>query len=143
MRLSDADLDQLREMEQAATPGPWGTTGHGDVHALGEQVRTSPSESRSLLFEATPDWHGQWDRNARYVVHWRNAAPVLLAELQAARVVVAALRQARGMASAVDAAAQDRDWTTLEYLDTELEKLNEAVIVALDAYAALEGTGDD
>lgn len=101
--LSDKELDELDELEQAATPGPWFVRSLDDEHAMNlVAVSTTPEtglgerwprfDHREIV-AATLVQHPRyvdtsderWDENAQFIAAAREAVPRLVAELRSLR----------------------------------------------------------
>ncbi|MFC8536675.1 hypothetical protein ACFUJY_22415 [Streptomyces sp. NPDC057249] len=98
--LSDEELDELDELAQAATPGPWFVRGLDDEYAMNlVAVSTTPDTG---LGEHWPNFDHReivaatlvqqpryvdaaderWDENAQFIATAREAVPRLVAELR-------------------------------------------------------------
>ena len=103
MDLTDQELDDLDELDRAATPGPWHVRLLDDKHAMNlVAVSTVPDTGRG---ERWPDFdHGEiiaatlvqqpryvgvadelWDENAAFIAEARQAVPRLIAEIRRLR----------------------------------------------------------
>ncbi|WP_031087031.1 hypothetical protein [Streptomyces sp. NRRL WC-3549] len=101
--LSDGEVDELDELAQAATPGPWFVRCLDDEHAMNlVVVSTAPDTG---LAERWPDFdYGEivaatlvqrpryvdaaderWDENAQFIATAREAVPRLVAEIRRLR----------------------------------------------------------
>ncbi len=101
--LSDRELDELDELAQAATPGPWFVRGLDDEHAMNlVAVSTTPDTG---LGERWPDFDyreivaatlvqqpryvdaadERWDENAQFIATAREAVPRLVTEIRRLR----------------------------------------------------------
>jgi len=118
--LTDADLAEMQDRAEAATPGPWYVRQLDDDHAAGlVAVSTAPDTGRG---ERWPDFMaGQmiaatlvqfpnryvdcsdehWDENASFIAHARDDVPRLIAEIRRSRLASAPLppKQADGVRS--------------------------------------------
>lgn len=91
--LTDAALEQLLALEQAATPGPWifhraEILGHAGTAAVGRA--DAFDWVCSLQVSNCP----RWDHDAALIAALRTAAPTLLREAQVGRALIALARQA-------------------------------------------------
>lgn len=102
--LTDADLVEMEERAEAATPGPWYVRLLDDDHAAGlVAVSTIPDSGRD---DGWPDFAAgqmiaatlvqfpnryidcsdqRWDENASFIAHARNDVPRLIAEIRRLR----------------------------------------------------------
>lgn len=80
-------LDNLRQLLDEATPGPWSTWSNGfDAGVVSDADGADPNDRyRSLIFGGEPHegYIDPDDADARLVVALRNAAPDLLAAVEA------------------------------------------------------------
>ncbi|MCM0678516.1 hypothetical protein NCC78_28145 [Micromonospora phytophila] len=102
--LTDAELDDIQQRVEAASPGPWYVRLLDDSHAAGlVAVGTAPDTGRG---ERWPDFPAdemiaatlvqfperyvdcadeRWDENATFIAHARHDVPRLLAEIRRLR----------------------------------------------------------
>ncbi|MFI6875320.1 hypothetical protein ACIBL6_17965 [Streptomyces sp. NPDC050400] len=111
--LTEAELDELDEAVQAATPGPWFVRFLDDDWAMNlVAVSTVPDTGRG---ERWPDFEHreivaatlvqqpryvdvadkQWDENARFIAAARDSVPRLIAEVRQLRRQVEALAKGK------------------------------------------------
>jgi hypothetical protein len=84
--LSAAELDELAELEKAATPGPWHLHERSDTFTLSP----SPTDTRVAACRVQKRGGATWD--AKMIAASRNALPKLLAEVRALRDALKAAR---------------------------------------------------
>ncbi len=75
-------LEKLKELEEKATEGPWRSyrgKGYAGVYSEGEDVQIWGREKADF----TPETFERWRRDADMLVLLRNAAPKLIALLEA------------------------------------------------------------
>ncbi|MCX3064240.1 hypothetical protein [Streptomyces beihaiensis] len=101
--VTDEELDELDELAQAATPGPWFVRHLDDEHAMNlVAVSTMPDtglgerwphfdhrETVAATLVQSPRYvdtaDERWDENARFIAAAREAVPRLLAEIRRLR----------------------------------------------------------
>ncbi|TRV82105.1 hypothetical protein FKN01_02225 [Streptomyces sp. 130] len=101
--LSDGELDELEELAQAATPGPWFVRCLDDEHAMNLiAVSTTPDtglgdrwpnfdyrEIVAATLVQQPRYvdaaDERWDENAQFIATAREAVPCLVAEIRRLR----------------------------------------------------------
>lgn len=124
-RLTDAQIEELKRLAKAATPGPWIVEGPEFNDWVG------PGRGQKIA-EGSTDC-GTHD--LALIAAMRNALPALLAERRGAARAAEAAREA--LRSMVNAQAEDDGlWCQAEtapegYLQQELRKLHKAVEAAL------------
>ncbi|GAA4984648.1 hypothetical protein [Kitasatospora paranensis] len=102
-RLTDQELDELDELAQAATPGPWYVQGLDDANAmnlvavstvpdLGPTKRWPGFDHREIVAATLvqqPRYvdvaDERWDENAFFIAAARNTVPLLVAEVRRLR----------------------------------------------------------
>ncbi|GAA3018050.1 hypothetical protein GCM10020229_31650 [Kitasatospora albolonga] len=106
--ISDAELAEIEELANAATPGPWHVRQLDDAHAMSlVAISTVPDTG---LGERWPDFDhqeiiaatlvqqpryldvtdGLWDQNAQFIADARQDVPRLIAEIRRLRHLLAA-----------------------------------------------------
>ena len=84
-------VEQLRQLEQAATPGEWQPyfTGHGDPYVVGGERHGGPIFPQDIRAEVSKAGDSYGRADAELIAAARNALPALLDIAEAAQAVEA------------------------------------------------------
>lgn len=90
--MDDDLLDELEQLEKAATPGPWVSSVEGRDHFGGDDVILAAQDPRQVdsdvyasIRVAGGDWHPVSISDQDFIAAARNAIPRLIAEVRRLR----------------------------------------------------------
>ena len=156
--MTAAEIAELRKLEAAATPGPWGCARPDDVDGMEECAiavytasELAQKEDAPSCIAAVNDNWGEYQSNAALIAAARNALPRLLATIEALLAedenkqagflaMHTALSSIVHMSRAVTRAAAER---ALAAVQVDNERLRAALETAASIRAALKGGDSD